>query len=233
MEKNSTEIHTTDSTPISENFPLQPEDLDRVFSRLEESPRIPSEFAPKTLGESSVDEVEGQGQEKLKTSLRLRYEAEVEVIRKKLGGLEKVRLELGLTRRKMCQLLMVDPSAWTRWTRDETKVPPHVYRALQWYLALIEKQPEWHPQNAYLGAFKPESSVVPQVKEIEQRLSDRIERLKRSEQEDQEHLEDRLTRIKFEVTNAIQQMQNRTEVQVGWKILLILNTILVFYLIFR
>lgn len=76
-----------------------------------------------------------------KTSLRIRYEAEVELIRKKLGDLESIRESLGLSRRKMCQLLMVDPSAWTRWTNGTTKVPPHIYRALQWYLAINEKYP--------------------------------------------------------------------------------------------
>ena len=84
-----------------------------------------------------------------KTSLRRRYEAEVDVIRSQIGGLEKVRDRLGLSQRKMCQLLMVDPSAWSRWTKDESKVPPHIYRALQWYLALTQEKPEWHPQNSF------------------------------------------------------------------------------------
>jgi transcriptional regulator with XRE-family HTH domain len=71
----------------------------------------------------------------------LKYEAEVGVIRKKLGDLDEIREQLGLTQRKMCQLLLVDPSAWTRWTRDEEDAPPHIYRMLQWYLALEEKYP--------------------------------------------------------------------------------------------
>jgi hypothetical protein len=40
----------------------------------------------------------------------------------------------------MAQLLMVDPSAWTRWMKTG-QVPPHIYRSLQWYLALREKIP--------------------------------------------------------------------------------------------
>src|SRR4051812_3605102 len=55
-----------------------------------------------------------------KSSSRLRYEAEAQGILKKLGGLEGIRAELGFSRRSMCQLLLVDPSAWTRWTRDTT-----------------------------------------------------------------------------------------------------------------
>lgn len=76
-----------------------------------------------------------------KTSLRMKYEAEVNIIQQKLGSLEEIRASLGLSRRKMCQLLMVDPSAWTRWTSGKTTVPPHIFRALQWYLAINEKYP--------------------------------------------------------------------------------------------
>jgi hypothetical protein len=44
-----------------------------------------------------------------KTSLRMVYEAQVLVIKKQLGSLEKIRTHLGLSQRKMSQLLMVDP----------------------------------------------------------------------------------------------------------------------------
>ena len=80
-----------------------------------------------------------------KTSLRIRYEAEVEVIRRKLGNLEDIRKTLGLSQRKISQLLFVDPSAWTRWTKsgagNKDSAPPHIYRMLQWYLALEDKYP--------------------------------------------------------------------------------------------
>lgn len=76
-----------------------------------------------------------------KTALRLKYEAESEVIRRKLGDLEVIRSQLGLSQRKMAQLLLVDPSAWTRWTKGGESAPPHIYRMLQWYLALEEKYP--------------------------------------------------------------------------------------------
>jgi hypothetical protein len=48
---------------------------------------------------------------------------------------------LGLSQRKMAQLLLVDPSAWTRWTQLDQGAPPHVWRALAWYLALQDKYP--------------------------------------------------------------------------------------------
>ena len=76
---------------------------------------------------------------KAKTSLRMTYEAQGQVIRKQIGELEEVREKLGLSARKISQLLLVDPSAWTRWTktRDEkNQAPPHIWRALQWYMML-------------------------------------------------------------------------------------------------
>jgi transcriptional regulator with XRE-family HTH domain len=81
-----------------------------------------------------------------KTSLRMHYEAQVSVIQGQVGALEDLRLNLGLSQRKMAQLLMVDPSSWTRWTKQGDEAPPHIWRALQWYLALKEKIPGLTPQ---------------------------------------------------------------------------------------
>lgn len=83
-----------------------------------------------------------------KTSLQMQYSTEAELIKSKIGDIEQVRQTLGLSRRKMCQLLLVDPSAWTRWTKAG-KAPLHIYRSLQWYLALINKDSAWHPQNSF------------------------------------------------------------------------------------
>lgn len=84
--------------------------------------------------------------ERSKTAERMTYEAEVDVIKKQIGDLDDIRDRLGLSARKMAQLLMVDPSAWTRWTKKITPPPPHIYRALQWYLILFEKNPGFTPQ---------------------------------------------------------------------------------------
>jgi hypothetical protein len=81
-----------------------------------------------------------------KTVDRISYEAEVDVIRQQIGDLEDIRFRLGLSARKMAQLLLVDPSAWSRWTQKITPPPPHIFRALQWYLALQEKNPGFTPQ---------------------------------------------------------------------------------------
>ena len=60
----------------------------------------------------------------------MRYDAEVEVIKKNYGSLEEMRLKLGLSRRQICQKLLVDPSAWTRWSATGDGAPAHVYRTL-------------------------------------------------------------------------------------------------------
>lgn len=77
-----------------------------------------------------------------KTPLRMKYEAEVRVFHQRYGGLENIRKNLGFSQRKMSQLLMVDPSAWSRWIKEEAKIPPHVCRSLEWLLQLEGKNPE-------------------------------------------------------------------------------------------
>lgn len=77
--------------------------------------------------------------ERSEMSLRQRYMLEKERIKAEIGDLEKIRLTLGLSKRRMCQLLLVDPSAWTRWCKSEA--PPHVYQALRWLLELRKTNP--------------------------------------------------------------------------------------------
>ncbi len=105
-----------------------------------------------------------------KTSLNLKYQAESQVIRNKIGSIEDVRKDLGVSQRKMAQLLMVDPSSWNRWSKTG-KTPSYIYRSLQWYLALIEKQPEWHPQNSFLGGNDT------RIYELERKFTERISAL--------------------------------------------------------
>ena len=80
-----------------------------------------------------------EGPLRSKTPHKILYAAEIKVFKAQHGGLEEIRQKLGYSRRKMCQLLMVDPSAWTRWMKDEGRVPAHVYRALEWFLALNQR----------------------------------------------------------------------------------------------
>ncbi len=118
---------------------------------------------------------ENTSTEKPKSSLRLIYAAEIKVFRSQHGGLEDIRKKLGFSRRKMCQLLMVDPSAWTRWTKDESRVPPHIYRALEWFLALNSKALT-HPElaavftNRYRVGGNVNSQLEVQVATLEREL---------------------------------------------------------------
>src|SRR5476651_2282161 len=80
---------------------------------------------------------------RIKSPSRMVYEAEVLFLKNQNGDLEVIRERLGLSRRKICQLLLVDPSAWTRWTGPGGEAPPHIYRALDWYLSIMEKDPEY------------------------------------------------------------------------------------------
>lgn len=82
-----------------------------------------------------------QASEPVRSPNRMRYEAEVTVIKHQIGELETIRKKLGLSARKICQLLLVDPSAWTRWTTGITPPPPHIFRSLQWYLMLQDHVP--------------------------------------------------------------------------------------------
>ncbi len=117
---------------------------------------------------------------KAKTSLRLKYEAEAQVILKKLGGLNGIRLELGLSQRKICQLLLVDPSSWSRWIQDESKTPPHILRALEWHMALMEKYPGFDI-NFWLHSTAKSTSIAfeKNQKLSEELLSQTIELKKR------------------------------------------------------
>lgn len=91
---------------------------------------------------------------------RIKYESESLYIRTKLGGLENVQKTLGLSGRKICQLLLVDPSCWSRWQKDESKVPPSVWKTLEWYLILREKHPFWSEKEQLLVGQSPEQQEI-------------------------------------------------------------------------
>lgn len=124
---------------------------------------------------------------------RIQYEAEVDAIKKQIGDLESIRERLGLSARKMTQLLLVDPSAWNRWTTKKTPPPPHIFRALQWYLALQEKNAGFTPQfflsTQTFAKNESQKELINQLKKFEEahlqdsnrvvELEKRLERHKR------------------------------------------------------
>lgn len=79
-----------------------------------------------------------QPQKRIK--LRDKYILERELIKKEFGSLNQILEKLGISQRRACQLLLVDPSAWTRWNKSEA--PPHVYQALKWLLHLKDLKPQ-------------------------------------------------------------------------------------------
>jgi hypothetical protein len=117
-----------------------------------------------------------ENKERNKTPERYVFEAESTVSKSRIGNLEEIRFKLGLSRRKMCQLLLVDPSAWTRWNKPGADAPPHIYRALEWYLMLTEKFPGMGNQF-WLSTLRTEPSENAKISELEKALSRLGERL--------------------------------------------------------
>lgn len=99
------------------------------------------------------------------------YQLERQQIINEIGELEMIRKTLGLSRRKLCKLILVDPSSWTRWTKPGgPNAPAYIYRSLQWCLAIMEKYPESHPLVRSLS-YEKENKVDQLHKKIEDRLS--------------------------------------------------------------
>lgn len=129
---------------------------ERALNEIKSDPEISSAFV---FGDEAhfLEDTKSEKLRRVRTANRIKYEAEVDVIRRQIGDLEDIRSKLGLSRRKMCQLLMVDPSAWTRWMKEGA--PPYVYRALEWYMLLSKEAP--HQAHSYwlatVGARGPDS----------------------------------------------------------------------------
>lgn len=119
--------------------------------------------------------LEGDMEPRSKTSLRMHYEAQVSVIKNQIGNLEEIRASLGLSQRKMSQLLLVDPSTWTRWTKNGDEAPPHIWRALQWYSALKEKIPGLTPQ--YFIGSNPQALHQKALRELDLERQERQQNL--------------------------------------------------------
>lgn len=133
--------------------------------------------------------LEGDLNPRSKTSLRMHYEAQVSVIQKQIGNLDEIRGNLGLSQRKMAQLLLVDPSSWTRWTKQGDEAPPHIWRALQWYLALREKIPGLTPQ--YFISTNPQVLHQKALKELDLERQERIENMENLTQKLQNLMQER------------------------------------------
>lgn len=96
------------------------------------------------------------------------YLLEKERIISEIGDLEQIRATLGLSQRKVCQLLLVDPSAWTRWLNTENGAPPHIYQALRWLIELKKVNPDAAaPSDISSRVDFIHSSTQAKIKELE------------------------------------------------------------------
>lgn len=60
----------------------------------------------------------------------------LEFLKKSIGPLEHLRHRLGLSQRKMSELLLADPTSWSRWIKKPDSMPSTIYQSLFWYLQL-------------------------------------------------------------------------------------------------
>lgn len=191
------------------------------------------DFDAKKGGISSISEPILESSEDVdgnKSSLRLKYEAEVRVIEAKLGPLDQIRKDLGLSKRKLAQLLMVDPSALTRWSHRPETIPPIVFRALQWYYALIEKKPEWHPQNSFLRA---EMDVQrEELTIVREKITKKLSELSGLEQKLRDDADDSSHEFKNQLSLLRKEVELRGGAGLFWKFLLLFNTFALIYVLF-
>jgi hypothetical protein len=102
-------------------------------------------------------------------SLRDKYLSEKERILHEIGSLDQVLQTLGLSQRKACQLLLVDPSAWTRW--NKTGAPPHIYQALKWLIQLKKINPDATAPSDIAGRVDLiQSKTDMKIKELEKSI---------------------------------------------------------------
>lgn len=92
-----------------------------------------------------------------------------ELIRSQIGDIEEIRKSLGLSQRKICQLLLIDPSTWSRWATGKTEPPSYIYRMLQWGLAVMERYPETHPLSNFekFEQLKKSEELLKRVEQLE------------------------------------------------------------------
>jgi hypothetical protein len=102
----------------------------------------------------------------LQTRPREQYLLEKDRIIAEIGSLEDVRFRLGLSQRKICQVLLVDPSAWTRWLK--TGAPPHIHQALKWLLELKKSNPDIAtPSNVSSRLDLVQASLQAKIRDLE------------------------------------------------------------------
>lgn len=132
---------------------------------------------------------------------RMTYQAQVDVIQRQIGGIEDVRLKLGLSARRICQLLLVDPSAWSRWTRSPSGPPAHVWRALQWYMILNEKIPGLTP-DYFVGR-----NPIDESYRIRREMDQKVQALEKGQVAWSLEQKQVLEKLQLEIANSLRREQ--------------------------
>lgn len=123
------------------------------------------------LVEEKRESAPRRGSAEKSQSLRQQYLQEKQQIIEQIGDLNSIRIGLGLSQRRLCQILMVDPSAWTRWMKSDA--PPIVYKALAWLVELKRLNPDAALPSDFAGRLSTlHSSTQIKIQEIESILTE-------------------------------------------------------------
>jgi transcriptional regulator with XRE-family HTH domain len=161
-----------------------------------------------------------------KSQQRIRYEAQLEVLHRKNGGLEDIRQRLGFSQKQMCELLLVDASAWSRWIKKDENAPGHIYQALDWYIEAQKNRRTFKPQLPEMTFIEktPDIKRVSQFSQTESVSDIAVEEAVSS-------VTDKLAAWESEKNLLLEKLKRSEQLQAGWKIFLILNSFILFYLI--
>lgn len=188
------------------------------------------------MQDEQVDPVsENQASLRAKSQQRIRYEAQLEVLRKKHGGLEAIRQRLGFSQKQMCELLLVDASAWSRWIKHDENAPAHIYQALDWYIEardLRSVKPSVQVQRDMRAVFKTD---LARLDFLEKTASAPITTLAQPDSsalnEAVSEVTEKMALWEIEKNQLTEKLKKSEALQAGWKLFLILNSFVLFYLI--
>lgn len=123
-----------------------------------------------------------------------------------LENLEAARIKLGLSRRQICKLLKVDPSAWTRWMKSPKGAPPHVHQSIEWYMKLVEQNPA---ENAPFALSQQIEDSNKQSKIQITRMKRELEHLRREHVEKKEVFEQLGSKIQNSFENILLKFRDQ------------------------
>ncbi len=123
-----------------------------------------------------------------------------------MENLENIRQKLGLSRRQICKILKVDPSAWTRWMKSPQGAPAHVHQSLEWYMKLVEQNPQTFAPQLLAQKFE----ATNKDSEIQiSRLKREVESLRRDNLEKREVFEQLGGKIQHSFENILLKFRDQ------------------------